>query len=683
MPALPFSRVYALMLLSALPVSSADAQKVPAPPVASVPSSATALPPQNNVAADLTQDKRLEQTITLDACPITLADLLHKYSRADMPLTCTRSCAEQKLQIHLVKRPLSLLLRSLADMLPGTWTADKATGGYLFRMSDEAVSKRSRWWEVFLRAREVAIQEQKDFVLQKMQTPLKPLKPVSLPPGYRDSEGFTAEQDAATHARMMADADFYNALPAELQQQIASRINLMRYYRVDSNTFSPPPGAGDAYTRLNALPEAVQRIVRRTAARFTLGDEALVSFVNHGFVIGVDVMAPIGKMTEGGPSLFVGNAPQSLALMLNQQPLADAVGRKGSNPSLDWKYLAACQNAAVWKNSLPQGVNLHNLRGAIPPRRPEALRRLTNVAGIEYVSDYYSAASQPYFTNGAGETTGGIAPTQPLTQALPQELNRMAVEQDVSWKQQNGVYLFRDNRWYRNDLLEVPQAVLNKWFAKWLPSAAAEQAQGAAKAGARDTSEDSVLIRNDDGSVTIKVGAAGRRAMLPPTPDEMRRQMEWTATFASALTPWQFANGLAFYVREPDTPIEAAHQPRHLLWPFRALVEYSMGAPALLEFYNSLNETQRDQLVHSQLPAASLTEAQQQQTLSLLRGASMLAGAFSSPAVLLGLQRSERMAVTIGVLDSGRASMESGAPKIVPFELAIVAPAHDPTFDGK
>lgn len=671
----PHMCFYFLLLSGTLPASFAIAYKAPVLTVPTVSST-----PHNNIAADVAQDKRLEQTITLDACPITLADLLHKYSRADMPLTCTRSCAEQKLQIHLVKRPLSLLLRSLADMLPGTWTADKKTGGYVFRMSDEAVSKRSRWWEVFLRAREVAIQEQKDFVLQKMQTPLKPLPHVTTPEGYRNSEGFTAEQSAAMYARMMAVTDFYNALPADLQQQIASRLNLTRYYRVGSNTFSSPPGAGDATIRLNDLPEAIQRIVRQTAARFTLSDDALVSFVNQGFAISVYVMTPISALTLGGPSLFVGNAPQSFALMLNQQPLAEAVGRKGSNSSLDWKYLAACQNATTWKNSLPDGVNLHDLRGSLPRHRPEMLRRLTNVAGIEYVSDYYSIASQPYVADSNGKVYEGFAPTQPLTHTLPEELNHFAAEEDVSWKQQNGIYLFRDNRWYRNDLLEVPQSMLNKWLAKWQPVSPSngDLASAAKKRDANTIKDEPPPKPSSNSSMQIHVG---KDAFLPPSPEQMRRQMEWEVTFVSALTPWQFANGLAFYAHETDMAAKTTNIPRYRLWPFLDLVNCVLEAPALQEFYSGLNETQRDQLVHSQLPATSLTEAQQRQALSLLRGASMSAVSFSSGPVLLRLQRSTMGGGRIGPLE-GRPD-DVGTPKIVPLELALVPPAHDATFDGK
>lgn len=105
---------------------------------------------------------------------------------------------------------------------------------------------------------------------------------------------------------------------------------------------------------------------------------------------------------------------------------------------------------------------------------------------------------------------------------LATELDGMASKRDVSWrKDADGVVLIRNNRWYRDDDLEVPQPLLRRWFATLLQSRRQYMA-----------TQEAVPV-------------------VPQSPEEraaaVRQMWDWTTEVFSTLTPWQMRNGLALF----------------------------------------------------------------------------------------------------------------------------------------
>ena len=147
--------------------------------------------------------------------------------------------------------------------------------------------------------------------------------------------------------------------------------------------------------------------------------------------------------------------------------------------------MAVYQEQHVWLNDPPQSKPDPQQR----PRRPEVLNWLADKGGVEFVADYYSVAGQPL---------SDADKTKNLTRPLKRELDYRAAQEDMSWKQRtDGLYLFRDNRWYRDDRLEVPdktiKGLLKTLQAAETPSQPAPPAQSTA-ASAQSTAASETLI---------------------------------------------------------------------------------------------------------------------------------------------------------------------------------------------
>ncbi len=234
---------------------------------------------------------------------------------------------------------------------------------------------------------------------------------------------------------------------------------------------------------------------------------------------------------------------------------------------------------------------------------------------MEYVCDYYSHG---------GYEMPAEQKKLPVKRPLATELDEMAAKRDVSWtKDADGVYLVRDNRWYRNDGLEVPQPLLRRWFGALLQARRAQIARQAA--------------------------AAPASTSVPPSPAEwtaaLKQNWDWVAEVYSTLTPWQIRNGLSLfqpeekdlaglndateaklneklkhYVPEPEEVIlpgtdRFAEESRipPLWWAVNAL----KGFPHTAQFYGSLDDAGRTALLEGRLSPTSLSPSQMAQAASL------------------------------------------------------------------
>jgi len=317
--------------------------------------------------------------------------------------------------------------------------------------------------------------------------------------------------------------------------------------------------------------------------------------------------------------------------------LVYAVYGMGETAPPEWKQLAAYQRGRVWPNILPPKMSPEETRGTqiIPTRAVISRAAQTDWLGeqghMEYVCDYYSH--------------GGYAmpPEQrklPVKRPLATEMDEMAAKRDVSWKRdEDGITLIRNNRWYRDDSLEVPQPLLRRWFARLLQ---ARRQQAAAQAAV---------------------------PVVPQSPEEqaavIKQTWDWTAEVFSTLTPWQILNGLPMFQPEekdlaPQNDATAAklferlkpQQPQGIappdhddfvdmtrMPPFWSAVNAQKRYPHTIHLYGSLDDTGRTALLEGRLPVSALTPGQLAEGTSLLPLLPQALQAFPPNSVLLGLVR--------------------------------------------
>ena len=658
----------ALFLLLAVLPGTAHAQKPVSvtPPVLSSPPAETSPLGQKQM---LDGDARLDRSISLDAISVPLNEVLQKESLDKSTdkmedgkrflLTAAPDCADLKLQIRLNARPLRTLMRALAQMVPGVWT--RTPHGYQLSMTKQAADARSEWWRLFLGEREKALAIQRRAVLAAMET--KARRRQADDPETEPSDHAVEEEVADQH-------DFFHSLPEALKEQIAANMVDSAFYEVEGISFG---GDGEQFgtlgwlsqmspetqekfkatmqtnvNRLAQLPPALQKYAtqaQRGLAAFNPG-RVYFLFLNAGVgVMAMPFNAPPGA--GGGIELNVPRTEGMPALSLDQTEMADEVygGRmtgpawkhwaddlrkKGDAAPTEWKFviylvygmgdaappewkqLAAYQRARIWPNTLPK----------LPPDDPTTWHPSVSRAGrmdwlgerghMEYVCDYYSRG---------GYEMPEEQKKLPVKRPLATELNEIAARHDASWtKDADGVYLVRNNRWYRDDGLEVPEPILRRWFNALLQT------------------------RRQEAAAQATVPA------IPQSPKEraaaMRRNWDWAAEVFSTLTPWQMRNGLAmFQPEEKDLSVQndatAANLYEKLkyripqtgeVWPpgynafvdvtrtppFRSAANALKTYPHTVHLYGSLDDTGRTALLEGQLPISALSPAQMEEATSLL-----------------------------------------------------------------
>jgi len=653
----------------------------------------------------LDADKRLDRPITLDVISVPLDEVLQKenVNKSDdtktstdakasadakpdpdkLALTAAHNCEALKLQIRLNHRPLRTLMTALAEMLPGTWTRTKE--GYNLSLTDKAVIARAEWWRLFLGEREKALAAQRQVILAAMGSKAR----------RRQVDDPDPEQsDRAVEEEVANQHDFFHTLPQALKEQIAANMDDSAFnevarvgYGTGGEPFGTvgwlsqmPPETQERFktamqdnitNHLAPLPPALQKYAtqaQRDLAAFDPG-KVYFLFLNGGIVV-------YALPFNGPPSLntlLQLQVPQPVSrpvLMLNQARLADIVygGRltephwkhlanilrqKGEAASdaqkeliyevygmgeaapPEWRQLADYQRGRVWPNTLPKLPPDDGRPQTVVISRAAQTDWLGEQGHMEYVSDYYS--------HGGYE----MPPEQrklPVRRPLATEMDEMAAKQDVSWrKDTDGITLIRNNRWYRDDNLEVPQLLLRRWFARLLQARQREAAIQAAVPVVPQTPE-------------------GRMAA-------MKQDCDWAAEASGALTRWQICNGLALFQPEekdlapqndatvakmfeklkPRLPLAEAAPPAPDAFVFDPFVyatrqpPFFQAADALKRYphtthlYGSLDDMGRAALLAGRLPVAALTPAQLAEAISLLPPLPQALQSFPADSVLLGL----------------------------------------------
>jgi hypothetical protein len=562
------------------------------------------VPVQDRPIEGLPEDGRLIRPISLDQAGISLKRLLQEVSDRNLRLECSRTCADQKVQIRLKDRPLRALMEALAELLPGTWEPLDNGKGYRLQMDSGAVARRDRWWNLYNRERERALAEIRQAALEQLQE-----EPYRRKPGDPNTENSNVELEKETAAH----EDFFRSLPQSLQERIVGRMTELPFERT-MLAWGSEDDETATIVSLQSLPLVAQEALRKRAAMILRTDpEGLpiagsqATFIYSGMNLCGGVMFGDGRMT--GPAIirrFKLSEPSSV-IALNHAHLPRLVEQLGVAAPQPLRQLAAYQTARVWPNdSSPK----YRMTSFPPVRRPDLLNWLADRGDIEFVADYYS---QPGTVMTAAERK------KPLGRPLKEELDYRAFEHDMSWKKGQGdIYLFRNNRWYRDDYLEVPEGVVQRLIESRHPKAPSAQEESGAQ--------------------------------------RLRRQMDWETDVVASLSRYQIGTGLKWAAREEVDMEKPEVQARRLgsfsvdLCPFfmesdRIMVEYRT-----LKLYASLSPSAKSALVEGRLPVSALTVEQKEAALSL---SPPLVGALASQyadRVLLGLKPQLDMAkVPVGV----------------------------------
>ena len=686
-------RLAALLLLLAVLPGAALAQK----PAAGTPAVLSQ-------KAMLASDTRLDRPVTLDLISVPLGEVLQQESLDKSTdkmedghrflLTAAPDCADLKMQIRLNARPLRTLMTALAEMVPGVWTP--TPHGYQLSMTRQAADARAEWWRLFLGEREKALALQRQAVLAAMETKARRRQA-----GDPDPE----QSDLAVEADVANQHDFFHSLPKPLKEQIAANMDESAFYEADSVSFGNggektgaigwlsqmPPQTQERFKeamqvnadRLAQAPPALQKYAVQARKDMAAFDPSKVYFLFQNG--GTDVIAsPFnGPPSVGGLlELAVPRTPGFPVLTLDQTELfhemyggfltapewkrqADDLIRQGDAAPPDfkhiiylvygmgdaappeWKQMAAYQKSRVWPNILPK---LPEEDGGI--RRPNISRAaqidwLGQQGHMEYVSDYYC----DYHTYG-GYAMPEAQKKMPVRRPLAVELDELAAKRDISWTEDaDGITLVRNNRWYRDDGLEVPQPLLRRWFGTLLQARRQLTTFASAQAAARP----------------IAPGAAPpKRPVMPQSPEErtavMKQTWDWAAEVSGALTPWQIRNGLALFQpeeRELAAQNDATAKLNEGLRPFLPFTAGSSGTtiasfdtqsppfnwsvaalkmlPHTVQFYGSLDDGQRTALLEGRLPVSALSPSQLTQAVLLQPLLPQAMQNLPAPSIYLGL----------------------------------------------
>ncbi len=693
-----------LALIAALPGPALAQKLVPPPPAVPSPASAPSLGLGQKEALSqkqmLADDKRLDRLISLDVISVPLDEVLQKESvnksadaktSADakpdadkkpdperLILTAAHNCETLKLQIRLNHRSLRVLMIALAQMVPGTWT--RTPHGYQIAMTKQAVNARAEWWRLFLGERDKALDAQRQAVLAVMGS--KARRRQADDPEPEPSDHAVDEELADQH-------DFFYSLPSALKEQIAAGMDDSGFYEVGGIGYGnggekigtigwlsqmSPETQGkfkaalqdNITNHLAPAPPALQKYAiqaQRDISALDLG-KIYFLFQNGGIVVyatPINCPPSVTTLLELQVPLTA-NLP---ALSLNQAPFVKAVEKMGTSAPDEWKRLAAYQRGRVWPNTLPKLPPEDHSTWHPGVSRAAQTDWLGEQGHMEYVSDYYSHG---------GYEMPAEQKKLPVKRPLATELDEMAAKRDVSWQRDaDGVYLIRNNRWYRDDNLEVPEPLLRRWFGAVLQTRREEAARQQEAAQAPQTALQAVTQSPEERTAAMK------------------QNWDWVAEMFSALTPWQIRNGLLLFQPEekdlaPQNDVTAAKlyeklkhyvpQPGAVVPsgfdafsdatrrpPFYSAVTVLKGFPHTAQFYGSLDNAGRSALLAGYLPASALSPPQLAQAVAL------------QPFLPAALQHSPPDSVLLGLLARSPASYRVVFGEVPQMRLEVSTPS--------
>ena len=293
--------------------------------------------------------------------------------------------------------------------------------------------------------------------------------------------------------------------------------------------------------------------------------------------------------------------------------------------------MANYQNGRCWINNLPKLKTEYINFDLKRPIRWQKLKWLSEKSGFEFISDYHSTYGYKMDDNEM---------QLPLKRTVGEELNELSVLHDLSWKKSGkDLYLVKNNRWYRDDYMEVPSEYLRQLTKTELPNTIGIE-------------EDSNLkpdrnLNPKRGSSTIPISMIISK--------KMRLWLDRAADIASNLSPWQIGKGLKYYVPNDSKELtDSLKMLEQRQVNFAAQITenstgfrfeeglftkdsaYVLSRYRTILFYSTLKKDARTKLLGDGLPFEELNADQRERAIWLLpRLGIMLKQGDESPKVLI------------------------------------------------
>ena len=335
------------------------------------------------VKIEFESDSRLDRHVSIEATGVPLDQLFAKLGSANLELGVDAKCAAQRLQMSLHDRSLRTLLRSVAELLPGYWKPYANGRGYMFYMTNKALSQREEWWRLYLKQHDAALEAQRRYVVERLEE--KPKAVVG--EGLSDNQ-FAQIQNAQT---------FYYALSHDLKLAVAGHlVDTLMYSTANIFASDGSMEEGAVAIRLSDAPQECRQAIHNDdlgqflAKQHIPDTDVVLSIANEGRSLTLHMLLPSGRELQSDFGFRVGQALESAPLGLKHRFLVDVVKKLGKRAPVDWKRLAAYEEGRVWPNDAPADSSLMHTNSAFgPPRLAECLERLKGASHIEFIADYY------------------------------------------------------------------------------------------------------------------------------------------------------------------------------------------------------------------------------------------------------------------------------------------------------
>ena len=530
----------------------------------------------------------LKHSVSIDEDPVSLNTLLNMLSKDGIQLKAKGYIGHLKLQMHLVNQPIYQIMKALATLVPGSWAAGVNPNSYYFYESPKALHSEHVWWYLYDKA---VVRLDKDW--QKHLDLI-----LTQPYNLIDSNSDISQAEAASQNAMnFPMRTFYTHLPSSIKQQIINshQSSLSTHSQVQMVGAAP---IAVAFSQLS--PNEQARYLDGVTEFQKSGTSQIKKYLDTNPLLCFSTLGVLYAFTVApdGSSQYVLQDPDdaasnrwylsldSAAAKMDQSKLLYLIKREPKKcDDLD-RELAIYQMRNVWNNNTPEKresskekyvkQNIHlspetNLmyQNQSPYLRSELLTWLANETGMQFLSDYYSRPEKPMTISQMHA---------PLKSNLSTVLDHIERTNDCSWKKNSdGIVLVRDNRWYRDDRLEIPISTITKWVNQ-LPT-----------------------------STLSYYKMAAHKKQLHAA---LITQLNIAEAAYQMLSNYQIEYGLRYFVRNSDHTPFNPFEPAYVLRPFARTTMFIETSEPFMAFFNSLSDDERSLLEKHQLLASNLSSRQ-------------------------------------------------------------------------
>lgn len=560
--------------------------------------------PQSRVIAEARtgyeNNPLLQKTITVNAVPIPLRSLCHMLGGNRITISASKEYSGQLLQMNIVEKPVWQVMKALATLLSGTWLHTENGDGYILEMRVSAIRQRRNWWKIYSAlTQEIKKKVETNFVKELRN------------PTSHNVYGFERENlnpelttpPDVIYGTGRINPEFFQQLGNKILNRISQHINFDESYDPIEN-YGFGGYAGNVIIPSSELSVHAEKILdspgqyygRKVNYSLKSSGSFIINFIIDINSINYEVIDHNLFSSGGAPTYFYTSPSlQAETMLLNpfftppaslpknvvlpklylqlkaeetlpfpQLAVMKNVRKKVSNSVM---YNYSSNSSFAWNSY----INMMNTRLTQDVLRSDKLEWLAKVAGIQYISDYYSLP---------GVTVLGKDRLTYLPHPLDVELNQMAKVNQSSWGQENdGIVLVRDNMWYREDRLQPEQRKLDTMWAM-------------------------VHIAEEK----IKTAKSLRRVEIIKEKLEIALEDYIDKHF----TPLQIEDGLQFYMLEPGDDGYAIPDPAYPLKPFAGIALGTFRNRPIIKLFFSLSPEEQNTFLTGKLPVSELTVKQRE-----------------------------------------------------------------------